>query len=61
MHHSINECEGRHVHSFAHFVYSLSVVIDDESKTFQAESPDEEALVKAAKDLGWEFIGTSET
>ena len=34
-----------------------TVVVDAESGDFRSESPDEEALVKAAASLGWRFVG----
>ena len=36
-----------------------TVVIEAETGAFQSESPDEEALVKAASDLGWAFRSRS--
>jgi magnesium-transporting ATPase (P-type) len=34
-----------------------TVIVEAESGGYQAESPDEKALVEAAADLGWRFVG----
>lgn len=36
-----------------------TVVIDASTREIKAESPDEEALLDAAKEIGWEFLGRS--
>ena len=45
------------------FVQALAlchtVVVEVETGALQSESPDEEALVKAAQDLGWAFRSRS--
>jgi phospholipid-transporting ATPase len=46
---------------FADFALTLAVahtvIIDGESGSLQSESPDEEALVSAGTELGWQFVG----